>query len=104
MSYEPRGYRPKRFFRRFEVWMIIVAIAVSLLFALGGCAPSNDMPQREPDKQSDVLRKFRIGWITVAEFRDSSGRICVLATGPSSDSVALDCARLAPLDYEQLPE
>jgi hypothetical protein len=85
----------------------LIGVSVAIATALQACAPADDAPAREP-KQQDVLRSFSIGEVDVAEFRDSSGRICVLAATVSYDgrggrAVAVDCAELPPpLDYETL--
>lgn len=96
--------------RTIGIALIVIAVALATgLIALGGCARVDDMPAAMPPKPADVLRKFRVGEVSVAEFRDSAGRLCVLAGTVSADgrggrAVALDCVRLAPLDYENLPE
>jgi hypothetical protein len=96
--------------------IILFAVGSSIYF-LSKYEPASDAPERKPHV-ADVLRSFQTGQVTVAEFRDSSGRICVLASTASGDgrggrAVALDCAyatdppiaieRLPPLDYEALP-
>lgn len=95
----------KRFFRRFEFWLIVVSSIVAVvLAALGGCARYDDSGARPGSPEpSPVLRSFPVGTrAQVIEFRDSAGRVCVLAVYPSH-GVALDCARpLPPLEYEQL--
>lgn len=101
----------KRFFRRFEFWLIIVAVAIAtVLLGLGGCAPADDIPQAQPPPEpSNVLRTYSVpirtapvGRARIVEFRDSAGRVCVLAR---YNDIAISCgAPLAPLDYENLPE
>lgn len=104
-SYE----QPKRFFRRFELWLIVAACLVAVvLLGIGGCARSE---QQSPGARGDrpepspVLRSFTLdSGVQITEFRDSAGRICVLARY-ASYGIAIDCGLPAPpLDYEQLPE
>jgi hypothetical protein len=100
-------FNRKHFLRRFEFWIVIVACLVAtVLLGLGGCAARDDLGARGARPEpSSVLRSFRVGaYVEVTEFRDSSGRVCVLARYPLY-GIALDCGRpLPPLDYEQLPE
>jgi hypothetical protein len=104
-SYE----RPKRFYRRFEFWLMVTAcIVATVLLGLGGCArsePGSPGARDDRPEPSPVLRSFTISSrVQVSEFRDSAGRICVLALYRSY-GVAIDCGLPAPpLDYEQLPE
>lgn len=100
----------KRFFRRFEFWLIVVAVAIAtVLLGLGGCGAAVDsVPPAEPEA-SPIMRTFKLSrFVQVVEFRDSAGRVCVaILSGSVAASslrpVALDCGRLA-LDYERLPE
>lgn len=104
----------KHWARRFEFWLLVAACLVAcVLLGIGGCVASE---QQTPGARGDrpepasVLRSFEAaGGAHVTEFRDSAGRVCVLATIAAYDprggrAVALDCGRpLPPLDYEQLP-
>jgi hypothetical protein len=96
--------------RRVGIALIVVAVALAtVLIALGGCAPANDLPSAIPPNPSRVVDRYRLpvhprdGSAEVIEFRDSAGRLCVLAYG-SNGRASLDCVQLAPLDYENLPE
>lgn len=103
----------KRFLRRLEFWLIVVAcIVATVLIGLSGCTRANDPGARPASLEpSPVIRSFRVATsVAVTEFRDSAGRVCVLViagnvAASSLRPVALDCARaLPPLDYERLPE
>lgn len=96
--------------RRIGMFLIFAAVAIATVLLATGCEARRqvDAPAREP-KPADVLRKFRVGEVTVAEFRDSAGRSCVLAGTVSGDgrggrAVALDCGPAPVLRYENLPD
>lgn len=97
---------------RLGISLVIVAMATAsacLAFA-AGCARRDDAPAREPPKPQDVLRRFNVGQVIVAEFRDSSGRVCVLAGTVSGDGrggraqSSATARPLPPLEYDALPE
>lgn len=101
----------KRFFRRFEFWIVIFAMAFAIGFMLPGYEPVNDPGVRPiAPEPSNIVRSFKLdSRVSVVEFRDSAGRVCVLAgtvsAGWGGRSLALDCGLPAPpLDYERLPE
>lgn len=103
-SYE----RPPKFWKRFEFWIIVIAVAIAtVLLGLGGCGQVDSKPMPGPPNNAReyrlTARGETVGGVRVFEFVDSSGRLCVLARY-SSYSIALDCVPLAPLDYERLPE
>lgn len=91
-------------FRRFEAWLILIAVIVALALSCSGCAKV-DAPERKPKPEpSSVLKTWSWGMSTdVIEFRDSGGRICtairIIGTG-----AAIDCDELRPMQYEDLPE
>lgn len=117
MKSESGVYR-KGMLRRLETWIIIVMVIAIVLIILSGCAPSEcsrtgstECKQKPKPEPSPVFRRFDIGDVNVAEFRDSAGRVCVTASYGSYDgrggrALVLDCAvpALPPLDYEDLPE
>jgi hypothetical protein len=95
--------------KRLGIFLIFVALATALSLMLVGCAQP-DAPERKPAGPQNVLRRYKVpmkysdGAATVAEFRDSAGRTCVLVFG-SNGRAALDCGHpLPPLRYEDLPE
>lgn len=107
-----RSHPPKRFYRRFEFWLIVAACVVAtVLLGLGGCGDASERGAQPGNPEpSSVLRSFVEHGVRITEFRDSAGRICVLAGFAQFDSrggaaLALDCGIPLPvLDYERLPE
>lgn len=93
--------------KRYEIWLIIGACVLSLVLA-SGCAPAEPAPKQTPRPSREIARyRFVIepydNRVDIVEFRDSAGRVCVLAFSASS-RMALSCARpLPPMDYEDLP-
>lgn len=106
-----KGIYRKGILRRFETWLLIVAVVLAIVFSCAACTNA-DAPMREPGPQAgNVLRAYPVNVggreVDVAEFRDASGRACVLAA--YNGRIALDCSmpalqRCPPLDYEDLPE
>lgn len=98
--------RPKRFYRRFEFWIIVIAVAIAtVLLGLSGCgrAETKPLPGAPNNAREYALtaRGETVQSMRVFEFVDSSGRLCVVVRY-ASRGVALDCVQLAPLDYERL--
>lgn len=105
----------KRFFRRFEFWLIVVSVAIAtVLLGIGGCKVSvkpSDSP-RPPDpanaREYRLTTRFgRVESTRVLEFSDSAGRLCVaVIVGETSSQrpIALDCTSLPPIAIERLPE
>jgi hypothetical protein len=106
--------RKPRFYRRFEFWIIVVAVAIAtILLGLGGCAPIEppEVLAGPPEPANArvyplISRTGRVASVRVLEFSDSAGRLCVALIGGSSPvrSVALDCTSLPPIAIERLPE
>lgn len=101
-----------KWYMSWKFWLIVWAVTFAIGFTLAGCQRAEPAPQQP--QASSIQRQFKIGdgWdptVLVTEFRDSAGRVCVLASTTSGDgrggrSVALSCARpLPPLNYEDLP-
>lgn len=101
-------------YARWQFWLIVLAVSFSIGFMLGGCERVESKAESQPEP-SRVIARFSIGnfmdgTIDVTEFRDSAGRVCVVATRTTGDSrggmgLAMSCARpLPPLDYEDLPK
>lgn len=91
--------------RRFETWLIIAAVVVCLVISCSGCARSDPMPGKSPTP-SRKISEFRIpvggNNVAVSEFRDSAGRVCVIAS--FDYKISLDCGSpLPPLQYNDLP-
>lgn len=87
----------------------LISVALATATVLTACAQP-DAPERKPEPgPQNVLRRYKIpmnysdGAATVAEFRDSSGRACVLVFG-SNGRAALDCGPAPVLRYENLPD
>lgn len=89
----------------FSAFVIFAAVALATVFlAASSCSKAEEKP--EQPEASSVLRRFQDGLLSVVEFRDSAGRVCV-AVGivGNGNAVALDCGRpLPPLEYEQLEQ
>lgn len=91
----------------FFIIVLACIVSLGLGFMCGGCTQAEPaIPPKQPEP-SRVIATFKVGsvWggtVDVTEFRDSSGRVCVLAY--QDKSVALSCGRpLPPMDYEDLP-
>jgi hypothetical protein len=91
--------------------LIVLAVAIATVLNIAGCAPVDSIPAAEtpPPQSAREIARYRIpvhtrdGSVEVIEFRDTSGRLCVYAHG-SNGRAGLDCVRLPPLDYENLPD
>jgi hypothetical protein len=88
------------------MFLIVGAVAIATVLLATGCAQP-DAPERTPLESSHIGQGFTLpfpgGDVYVREFRDASGRSCVLAKY-SGYAIALDCGLAPVLRYEELPE
>jgi len=95
--------------------LIIVSVILAAIALIAGCtarpqaSQSVELPQTPPVLEpSSVIRRERLdSGLEVIEFRDSAGRICVIAaarngTGFWGSQPVLDCG--FPMRYEDMPE
>lgn len=94
--------------RRFETWLIIMAVVASLVISCSGCTRAEPAAQPRTPEPSREIAHYQLRTpldydnAYVIEFRDSAGRVCTLVL--AGRDKMLSCARpLPPLNYEDLP-